>query len=79
MRPQNRFGRLAKEKIIDPCGSRTSTPAGVSGETLPGHTHTRVVSKNIVVWDAFTRKQTPWPLVRKRTIPTERPILAGEF
>jgi hypothetical protein len=22
---------------------------------------------------------TPWPLVRKRTIPTERPPLVGEF
>jgi hypothetical protein len=25
-----------------------------------------------------TTKQTPWPLVRKRTIPTERPPLVGE-
>jgi hypothetical protein len=24
-------------------------------------------------------KQTPWPLVRKRTVPTEPPTLAGEF
>jgi hypothetical protein len=24
-------------------------------------------------------KQTPWPLVRKRTIPTERPPLAGKI
>jgi hypothetical protein len=24
-------------------------------------------------------KQTPWPLVRKRTIPTERPPLVGEI
>jgi hypothetical protein len=23
-------------------------------------------------------KKTPWPLVRKRTIPTERPPLVGE-
>jgi hypothetical protein len=26
-----------------------------------------------------TNKQTPWPLVRKRTIPTERPPLLGEI
>jgi hypothetical protein len=26
-----------------------------------------------------TNKQTPWPLVRKRTIPTERPPLVGEI
>jgi hypothetical protein len=24
-------------------------------------------------------KQTPWPLVRKRTIPTERPPLVSEI
>jgi hypothetical protein len=27
----------------------------------------------------YTAKQTPWLLVRKRTIPTERPSLVGEF
>jgi hypothetical protein len=26
-----------------------------------------------------SNKQSPWPLVRKRTIPTERPPLVGEF
>jgi hypothetical protein len=26
-----------------------------------------------------TNKQTPWPLVRKRTIPTERPPLVDEI
>jgi hypothetical protein len=26
-----------------------------------------------------TTKQTPWPLVRERTIPTERPPLVGEI
>jgi hypothetical protein len=29
-------------------------------------------------WTAKT-KQTPWPLVRKRTIPTERPPLVDEI
>jgi hypothetical protein len=24
------------------------------------------------------KNYTPWPLVRKRTIPTERPLLVGE-
>jgi hypothetical protein len=24
-------------------------------------------------------EQTPWPLVRKRTIPTDRPLLFGEI
>jgi hypothetical protein len=27
---------------------------------------------------ALGKKKTPWPLVRKRTIPTERPPLVGE-
>jgi hypothetical protein len=26
-----------------------------------------------------TNKQTPWPLVRERTIPTERPPLVDEI
>jgi hypothetical protein len=26
-----------------------------------------------------TNKKSPWPLVRKRTIPTERPPLVGEI
>jgi hypothetical protein len=26
-----------------------------------------------------TNKQTPWPLVRERTIPTDRQPLVGEF
>jgi hypothetical protein len=26
-----------------------------------------------------TNKQTPWPLVRERTIPTDRPPLVGEI
>jgi hypothetical protein len=25
------------------------------------------------------QKQTPWPLVRKRTVPTEQPPLVGEI
>jgi hypothetical protein len=27
----------------------------------------------------YVNKQTPWPLVRKRTIPTERPQIFGEI
>jgi hypothetical protein len=26
-----------------------------------------------------TEKQTPWPLVRKQTVPTEQPPLVGEI
>jgi hypothetical protein len=29
--------------------------------------------------DTFKNKQTPWPLVRKRTIPTERRPLVDEI
>jgi hypothetical protein len=28
---------------------------------------------------AINKKETPWPLVRKRTIPTERPPLVSEI
>jgi hypothetical protein len=27
----------------------------------------------------YINKQTPWTLVRKRTIPSERPLLVGEI
>jgi hypothetical protein len=27
----------------------------------------------------YTKKQTPWPLVRERTIPTDRPPLVDEI
>jgi hypothetical protein len=30
-------------------------------------------------YDEIPIKQTPWPLVRKRTIPTEQPPLVGEI
>jgi hypothetical protein len=33
----------------------------------------------ILLASFFHIKQTPWPLVRKRTIPTERPPLVGEM
>jgi hypothetical protein len=28
---------------------------------------------------SFDQKKTPWPLVRKRTLPTERPPLVDEI
>jgi hypothetical protein len=31
------------------------------------------------VLSLFSNKQTPWPLVHERTIPTERPPLVDEF
>jgi hypothetical protein len=31
------------------------------------------------VWRQGTKQQTPWPLVRERTIPTERPSLVDEI
>jgi hypothetical protein len=44
-----------------------------------------VTMKNAVFWDMKsqfvpqTNKQTPWPLVRERTIPTDRPPLVDEI
>jgi hypothetical protein len=55
---------------------------------------TAVTMKNVVFWDIKTqqqkpeynatmlkdtKKKTPWPLVRKRTISTERPPLVVEI
>jgi hypothetical protein len=38
---------------------------------LTGHYHCLAVQSN--------KQQTPWPLVRKRTIPTEQPPLVDEI
>jgi hypothetical protein len=37
------------------------------------------VLKKINVSHKTNKKQTPWPLVRERTIPTERPPLVDEI
>jgi hypothetical protein len=36
-------------------------------------------TKRAVFYCLVANKQTPWPLVRKRTIPTQRPPLVGEI
>jgi hypothetical protein len=41
-----------------------------AGETMLAVTINRITNKT---------KQTPWPLVRERTIPTERPPLVDEI
>jgi hypothetical protein len=33
----------------------------------------------LLLYISVTNKRTPWPLVRKRTIPTERPPLVDEI
>jgi hypothetical protein len=35
--------------------------------------------KENIIGVASTTKQTPWPLVRERTIPTDRPPLVDEI
>jgi hypothetical protein len=38
-----------------------------------------VTSQKMAFFSKHQTKLTPWPLVRKRTIPTERPPLVGEI
>jgi hypothetical protein len=43
-----------------------------------------MLQQNVIVsaralYSATTKNETPWPLVRKRTIPTERPPLVDEI
>jgi hypothetical protein len=49
------------------CDDATSTEGGV-----------RILTAVICI-NSIATKQTPWPLVRKRTIPTERPPLVDEI
>jgi hypothetical protein len=52
-----------------------------SGVTADLHGHLFSISYTLVY--SYTtktkQKQTPWPLVRERTIPTERPPLVDEI
>jgi hypothetical protein len=48
------------------------------------HRHTNLQAARRLHWPYFIfqakgKKRTPWPLVRKRTIPTERPPLVDEI
>jgi hypothetical protein len=38
-----------------------------------------LMNKHPLITNKQTNKQTPWPLVRERTIPTERPPLVDEI
>jgi hypothetical protein len=55
----------------------------VDSYKLTRHTHPRrrnsTCKDKIKISLCYVQKQTPWPLVRKRTIPTERPLLLGEI
>jgi hypothetical protein len=45
----------------------------------PPSSHLRLSSFGIFTYQKQTNKQTPWPLVRERIIPTERPPLVDEI
>jgi hypothetical protein len=56
-------------------------PHGVTTQKTPFFIVTAVKTSNLTWNSKFIikkQKQTPWPLVRKRTIPTERPPLVGK-
>jgi hypothetical protein len=44
-----------------------------------GHALTKLVEKLTPTTNKQTNEQTPWLLVRKRTIPTDRPPLVDEI
>jgi hypothetical protein len=54
-----------------------------AGSAIPHWFHARAHNTRLNVVrtkrERETNKQTPWPLVRKRTIPTERPPLVDEI
>jgi hypothetical protein len=39
----------------------------------------RTVQNTYTLYNKQTNKQTPWPFVRERTLPTERPPLVDEI
>jgi hypothetical protein len=58
------------------CSHLVPRPADTSNDWVDFSVDLRLVAKRIksVTYKQKTKK-TPWPLVRKRTIPTERPPL----
>jgi hypothetical protein len=46
---------------------------------LPQYWNAKCVELNVGARQHIQTKQTPWPLVRKQTIPTERPPLVDEI
>jgi hypothetical protein len=74
--PQSRSGRLGEKKILDPTGTRTPTPPPSSPQ--PVAIPTTLPRLLLLLLPINNNNKTPWLLVRKRTIPTERPPLVGE-
>jgi hypothetical protein len=64
--PMGIRGKVEQERG---CGS------GGNDHSLPSSAE---VSNDIATKQNKTKKQTPWPLVRERTIPTDRPPLVDE-
>jgi hypothetical protein len=60
-------GASASQRRNEQLTSRLPTPTYVSIATVEHPTND------------YKQKQTPWPLVRERTIPTDRPPLVGEI
>jgi hypothetical protein len=60
---------------VTPCGSCKNRRAGGSWHLLHQGDKNRWTRNN----KQTNKQQTPWPLVRERTIPTERPPLVDEI
>jgi hypothetical protein len=68
------FVTLMKEALSSPKRRFLQEPHGVTSQKTPFFIVTTVKTSNLT-----KTKQIPWLLVRKRTIPTERPPLVNEI
>jgi hypothetical protein len=76
-----RFKNLVTLKMEMICYSETSVLTRATRCKVPKDISDTAMktSQQTVSFDPTNKKQTPWPLVRKRTIPTERPPLVDEI
>jgi hypothetical protein len=69
--------------VLDKLSFRLHAPADLLSVKIPRHPLDRRLGHNIIQNQRerkyIKNKQTPWPLVRERTIPTERPPLVDEI
>jgi hypothetical protein len=78
-RQRNLASMLLETPVVD-SGVRVDSNDGLMLQSMfTTEKHNYTVEMRGLREKVQTKRQTPWPLVRKRTIPTERPPLVDEI
>jgi hypothetical protein len=76
--PSKEYARLIPQQIVSLTTATARTSYYRNTEVAIRPT-SRTANRRYVKTHKQTNKQTPWPLVYKRTVPTERPPLVDEI